>query len=104
MAGPGTRVPVHNLVTYLKDGYTLEYFLQDFPDVSQEQARRFLDEAEKKVFASLEPVDICVGPENAERLYAGPPPKLAPTKVDTDAPVPSVAPRRSSLMRPWPAG
>lgn len=34
----GTRVPIKNLLDYLKAGDTLEEFLDDFPSVSREQA------------------------------------------------------------------
>ncbi len=34
----GTRVPVRNLVDYVKAGRSLEVFLDDFPGVSREQA------------------------------------------------------------------
>lgn len=34
----GTRVPIKNLLDYLKAGDTLEEFLDDFPSVTREQA------------------------------------------------------------------
>jgi len=34
----GTRVPLRNLVDYLEGGHTLDYFLEQFPTVSREQA------------------------------------------------------------------
>jgi uncharacterized protein (DUF433 family) len=39
----GTRVPVKNLVDYLKGGHTLEDFLDGFPGVSREQAVGYLE-------------------------------------------------------------
>ena len=39
----GTRVPVNILTDHLRDGYTLDDFLRDFPSVSREQARAFLE-------------------------------------------------------------
>ena len=39
----GTRVPVQSLFDYLKDGETLEEFLDQFPSVSKEQALATLD-------------------------------------------------------------
>lgn len=39
----GTRVPAKNLVDYLKAGDTLDVFLEDFPTVSREQAKAYLD-------------------------------------------------------------
>lgn len=38
----GTRVPVKNLVDYLKAGDTLDDFLEGFPGVSREQAEAYL--------------------------------------------------------------
>jgi len=34
----GTRVPLKNLIDYLKAGDSLEEFLDDFPSVTREQA------------------------------------------------------------------
>ncbi len=39
----GTRVPVKNLVDYLKNGHTLDDFLDGFPGVSREQAVGYLE-------------------------------------------------------------
>ena len=39
----GTRVPVKNLVDYLKAGHDLDDFLDDFPGVSREQAEGYLE-------------------------------------------------------------
>ncbi len=41
----GTRVPMQNLMDYLKDGYTLDEFLDDFPTVTRQQAVQGLEEA-----------------------------------------------------------
>lgn len=41
----GTRVPLQNLMDYLKGGYTLDEFLDDFPTVTREQAVLGLEEA-----------------------------------------------------------
>ena len=38
----GTRVPVKNLVDYIKTGHTLEDFLEGFPTVTREQAEGYL--------------------------------------------------------------
>lgn len=38
-----TRVPARNLVDYVKAGYTLEEFLDDFPGVSRAQAEGYLE-------------------------------------------------------------
>jgi len=39
----GTRVPVKNLLDYLRAGETLEEFLDDFPSVSRGQAEGVLE-------------------------------------------------------------
>ena len=41
----GTRVPLQNLMDYLKGGYTLDEFLDDFPTVTRQQAIQGLEEA-----------------------------------------------------------
>ncbi len=41
----GTRVPVKNLIDYLKAGETLEEFLHSFPSVTREQAVAALQRA-----------------------------------------------------------
>lgn len=47
----GTRVPVQNLVDYLSAGDDLDEFLADFPTVSKEQARAFLEQAKDALLA-----------------------------------------------------
>jgi uncharacterized protein (DUF433 family) len=42
----GTRVPVKTLFEYLEDDYTLEQFLECFPSVTREMARRVLERSE----------------------------------------------------------
>ena len=39
----GTRVPVRTLMDYLEAGDSIKEFLDDFPTVSQEQAKRVLE-------------------------------------------------------------
>ena len=39
----GTRVPVRNLVDYLKAGHTLDDFLDGFPTVTRKQAVAYLE-------------------------------------------------------------
>ena len=41
----GTRIPVRILIDYLKEGETLDRFLEGFPTVSREQAAAFLEVA-----------------------------------------------------------
>lgn len=40
----GTRVPLQNLIDYLERGYSLDEFLDDFPSVTRDQAKRGLSE------------------------------------------------------------
>lgn len=45
----GTRVPVQTLIDYLKDGRTLDDFLDGFPSVSRAQAEAFLQMASESI-------------------------------------------------------
>lgn len=47
----GTRVPVKTLFEYLENNYTLEEFLECFPSVSREMARRVLERSEAVLLA-----------------------------------------------------
>jgi uncharacterized protein (DUF433 family) len=38
----GTRVPAQTLLDYLDDGFSLAEFIENFPSVSEEDAREFL--------------------------------------------------------------
>jgi len=49
----GTRVPVKTLFEYLENNYTLDEFLECFPSVTRELARRVLENSE---LALLSPV------------------------------------------------
>jgi uncharacterized protein (DUF433 family) len=49
----GTRVPVKTLFEYLENNYTLDEFLECFPSVTREMARRVLENSE---LALLTPV------------------------------------------------
>jgi uncharacterized protein (DUF433 family) len=42
----GTRVPVKTLFEYLENNYSLEEFLECFPSVTKEMARRILERSE----------------------------------------------------------
>ena len=42
----GTRVPVKSLFDYLENNYSLEEFLECFPSVTSEMARRVLERSE----------------------------------------------------------
>ena len=45
----GTRVPVQNLVDYLKAGDSIDEFLEGFPTVTREQVIAFLDQANAQI-------------------------------------------------------
>lgn len=47
----GTRVPVDNLIDYLREGHALDEFLDDFPSVSREQAEAALEIAREALKA-----------------------------------------------------
>jgi uncharacterized protein (DUF433 family) len=42
----GTRVPVRALFEYLENNYSLEEFLECFPSVTRDMARRVLERSE----------------------------------------------------------
>ena len=48
----GTRVPVKNLFDLLARGRTLDYFLEQFPGVSREQAQAALELGCEKLTAA----------------------------------------------------
>ncbi|MBX3000812.1 MAG: DUF433 domain-containing protein [Caldilineaceae bacterium] len=50
----GTRVPVQNLIDYLKAGDSLESFLEGFPSVKREQTEAFLEFALRSASAEVE--------------------------------------------------
>jgi uncharacterized protein (DUF433 family) len=45
----GTRVPVESLFDHLRSGYTVDYFLSQFPTVSREQVETVLDLAKEQI-------------------------------------------------------
>jgi uncharacterized protein (DUF433 family) len=47
----GTRVPVRTLFEYLENDYSLEEFLDCFPSVTREMARRILERSESALLA-----------------------------------------------------
>jgi uncharacterized protein (DUF433 family) len=47
----GTRVPVKTLFEYLEDNYTLDEFLECFPSVTRELARRVLERSESALLS-----------------------------------------------------
>jgi uncharacterized protein (DUF433 family) len=46
-----TRVPVRTLFEYLENNYSLEEFLECFPSVTREMARRVLERSEGVLLA-----------------------------------------------------
>jgi uncharacterized protein (DUF433 family) len=48
----GTRVPVRSLFDHLRDGISLDEFLDDFPGVTKEQAQGVIELAEAELLAS----------------------------------------------------
>lgn len=48
----GTRVPIKNLFDYLQSGESIDYFLDDFEGVKQEQVIKVLQIAQKLVETS----------------------------------------------------
>jgi uncharacterized protein (DUF433 family) len=47
----GTRVPVKTLFEYLENNYSLEEFLECFPSVTRDMARRVLERSETVLLA-----------------------------------------------------
>ena len=47
----GTRVPVKTLFEYLEDSYSLDGFLECFPSVMREMARKVLERSEAALIA-----------------------------------------------------
>ena len=45
----GTRVPVQSLFEHLRRGYTVDYFLDQFPSVTREKVERVLELANERV-------------------------------------------------------
>ena len=48
----GTRVPVKSFFEYLENDYSLDEFIECFPSVTREMARRVLERSESALFAS----------------------------------------------------
>jgi uncharacterized protein (DUF433 family) len=48
----GTRVPVKILFEYLEGNYSLETFLECFPTVTRDMARRVLEQSESALLSS----------------------------------------------------
>ena len=50
----GTRVPVETLIDYLLHGYTVDYFLSQFPTVSRDQVKSVLESFKSDIAATHE--------------------------------------------------
>ena len=50
----GTRVGVSQLLGYLRDGHTMEDFLNDFPTVTREQAQRAIERIDNEYIGGME--------------------------------------------------
>ena len=50
----GTRVGVSQLLGYLRDGYTIDDFLRDFPTVTKDQAQRAIERIEDEYLGGIE--------------------------------------------------
>ena len=48
----GTRVPIRSLFEYLENNYSLEEFLECFPSVTRDSARRVLECSEQALLPS----------------------------------------------------
>ena len=48
----GTRVPVKTLFEYLENDYSLDQFIECFPSVTHEMARKLLERSESVLCAS----------------------------------------------------
>jgi uncharacterized protein (DUF433 family) len=46
---PGTRVPIISLFDHIEGGYTIDYFVSEFPSVRKEQAIALLEAAKELV-------------------------------------------------------
>jgi uncharacterized protein (DUF433 family) len=51
---PGTRVPVEILVDYLAGGDSLDFFLDQYPTVSRQQAEAFIRHSAQAAVAEVE--------------------------------------------------
>ena len=50
----GTRVGVSQLLGYLRDGHTIDDFLNDFPTVTMDQAQRAIERIDDEYMGGME--------------------------------------------------
>ncbi len=48
----GTRVPIRTLFDYIEDDYSLEEFIECFPSVTRDMARRVLERSESALIGN----------------------------------------------------
>ena len=53
-ASPGRGVGVSQLLGYLRDGYTIDDFLRDFPTVTKDQAQRAIERIDNEYVRMIE--------------------------------------------------
>ena len=62
----GTRVGVSQLLGYLRDGYTIDDFLRDFPTVKKEQAQLALERIDNEYIRAIERASVGKAPSRAK--------------------------------------
>jgi len=53
----GTRVPVKSLFDYLESGYTIDYFLEQFPSVDRNLVQAVLEQSKEQAEAAAVAVE-----------------------------------------------
>ena len=61
----GTRVGVSQLLGYLRDGYTIDDFLSDFPTVKKDQAQFAIERIDNEYVRAIE--QACAGKRHSVR-------------------------------------
>lgn len=63
----GTRVGVSQLLGYLRDGYTIDDFLSDFPTVKKDQAQFAIERIDNEYIRAIE--RACTGERYSMRKH-----------------------------------
>ena len=63
----GTRVGVSQLLGYLRDGYTIDDFLSDFPTVKKDQAQFAIERIDNEYIRAIE--RACTGERHSMRKH-----------------------------------
>ena len=67
----GTRVGLSQLLGYLRDGYTIDDFLSDFPTVKKDQAQFAIERIDNEYVSAIE--QACAGKQHpAQRVRPDP--------------------------------